>query len=142
MFLPAGPSTGHEQEIRRTARILDLIQRIAVRPHQWKRNALAADFEISERQVQKDLDIVRHRLRLPLQHDRQGYYFTRIPQLPAVTYSFSEALALLLAVQSARQVSGIASAELAAAVVGGETSHSLPFLRGVLLPYLALVRRE
>lgn len=104
------------EEIKRTARILELVQIIAIAPRRYLRRDLAARFEVSERMIQKDLDVIRHGLKLPLSHSPEGYAFDEIPRLPALQYSFSEALALLLAVQAARQVSGIASAELSAAV--------------------------
>lgn len=109
-------SSGLPDEYRRVARVLEIIQYIAARPGWWKRKTLAQRYEISERQIQKDIDIIRNRLGLPLVHDGVGYSFERIPRLPAVQYSFSEALALLLAAQAAQQVSGIGSPDLAAAV--------------------------
>ena len=66
--------------------------------------------------IKKDLQIVRHGLRLSLSSSRQGYYFEETPQLPAVAYSFTEALALVQAAQVSRQVAGINSSDLAAAV--------------------------
>jgi predicted DNA-binding transcriptional regulator YafY len=103
-------------EYRRVARILEIIQYIATRPGGWKRKALAERYDLSERQIQKDLDIIRHRLGLPLIHDGAGYSFERIPKLPSVQYTFPEALSLLLAMQSAQQVSGVGSPDLAAAI--------------------------
>jgi predicted DNA-binding transcriptional regulator YafY len=111
------PSLGRPyEELKRTSRILELVQMIAVAPRRYLRRDLAQRFEISERMIQKDLDIIRHGLKLPLSHSPEGYYFEEVPRLPALQYSFPEALALLLAVQVARQVSGIGSVELAAAV--------------------------
>ena len=104
------------EETKRTARILEIVQIIAAAPRRYLRRDLAARFEVSERMIQKDLDVIRHGLKLSLMHSPEGYYFEEIPQLPALQYTFSEALALLLAVQAARQVSGVSSGELAAAV--------------------------
>jgi len=104
------------EETKRTARLLEMIQMIAAAPQRYLRRDLARHFEVSERMIQKDLDIIRHGLKLALNHSPQGYYFDRVPHLPTLQYSFQEALALLLAVQAARQVSGIASGELAAAI--------------------------
>jgi predicted DNA-binding transcriptional regulator YafY len=103
-------------EYRRVARVLEIIQYIAARPGWWKRKTLAERYELSERQIQKDLDIIRHRLGLSLLHDGVGYSFERIPHLPVVQYTFSEALALLMAAQAAQQVSGVGSSDLAAAI--------------------------
>jgi len=104
------------EETKRTSRILELVRIIAVAPQRYLRRDLAARFEVSERMIQKDLEVVRHGLKLLLLHSPEGYYFEEVPRLPALQYTFAEALALLLAVQAARQVSGVGSVELAAAV--------------------------
>lgn len=109
-------SSEKPDEYRRVARVLEIVQMIAARPGWWKRRTLAERYELSERQIQKDLDVIRHGLKLSLAHDGAGYSFEDMPRLPAVQYSFSEALALLLAAQAAQQVSGIGSPDLAAAI--------------------------
>lgn len=109
-------SSEKPDEYRRVARVLEIVQFITARPGWWKRKTLAQRYEISERQIQKDLDVIRHGLKLSLVHDGVGYSFDRMPKLPAVQYSFAEGLALLLAAQAAQQVSGIGSPDLAAAI--------------------------
>lgn len=104
------------EETKRTARILEIVQLIAIRPRHWRRADLARCFEISERMIQKDLDIIRQGLKLSLRNDGNGYYFEHVPQLPTTTYSFAEALALLAAARTAQAIPGINSAELAAAI--------------------------
>jgi len=96
--------------------VLEIIQQIAVAPGRWSRKALAEDHEIGERMIQKDIDLIRHRLGLELEHDGTTYSFIRLPHLPTLTYSFNEALALITAVRVAQTVPGINSADLAAAV--------------------------
>jgi predicted DNA-binding transcriptional regulator YafY len=104
-------------ETTRIARILEMVWRISREPRHWNRAALATEFEISERMVTQDIQLIRHGLGFDLQSDYgKGYYFTHLPNLPAVSYSLPEALALLLAAQSARQLSGISQADLAAAI--------------------------
>ena len=109
-------ASGRDEEIKRTARILQIIHLIAVRPRRYRAKDLAEHFEISERMIKKDLQIIRHGLVLALASSRKGYYFEETPQLPSVAYSFTEALALVQAVQVSSQVAGISSADLAAAV--------------------------
>ena len=104
------------EETKRIARILEIVQLIASKPRSYKRTDLAQRFEVSERMIQKDLDVIRHGLKFPLSHDRQGYYFEHLPHLPTTTYAFSEALALLTAARAAQAIPGINSAELAAAI--------------------------
>ncbi len=110
------PEGGRDNQIRRTARVLEIIQQIATQPGRWSRKALAECHEISERMITKDLEIVRVRLGLKLEHDGAGYYFVRLPHLPTATYTFAEAMALLTAARQAQAVPGINSSELAAAI--------------------------
>lgn len=133
------------EEMKRTSRILEIVQLIAVAPRRYLRRDLAQRFEISERMIQKDLDVIRHGLKLRLMHSPDGYYFEEMPRLPALQYSFSEALALLLAVQAARQVSGIGSAELAAAIARLEAlfpPEFTPLLRQITSQPMVTVQRE
>lgn len=119
--------SGRPEDVKRIARILNIVQMIASAPRRYLRRDLAAHFEVTERMIQKDLEVVRHGLVLPLAHDSQGYFFEITPRLPALQYSFAEALALLLAVQAAQQVSGISSSELAAAIARLESLFPAAF---------------
>lgn len=110
------PHGGRDDQIRRTARVLEIIQQIAVAPGQWSRKELARHHEISERMIQKDIELIRYRLGLELDHDGSTYSFSRLPHLPAVAYSFNEAIAMVTAVRAAQTVPGVNSADLAAAV--------------------------
>jgi predicted DNA-binding transcriptional regulator YafY len=104
------------EETKRISRILELIQIIAARPGRFHRRDLAARFEISERMIQKDLDVIRNGLKLALGRSAQGYLFDELPRLPAVGFSFAEAVSLLLAVEAGRRNTGIGTADLEAAV--------------------------
>jgi predicted DNA-binding transcriptional regulator YafY len=133
------------EETKRTSRILEIVQMIAIAPRRYLRRDLAERFEISERMIQKDLDVIRHGLKLPLHHCRDGYYLEDVPRLPALQYSFPEALALLLAVQAARQVSGVGSSELAAAVARLEALFPvefMPFLQQMVRQPVVTISRE
>jgi predicted DNA-binding transcriptional regulator YafY len=116
MLEPDDFPDGRDDQIRRTARVLDIIQQIAVRPRYWTRKKLAEHHELGERMIQKDLGLIRVRLGLSLFNDGDGYYFERLPHLPTTTYSFAEALALLIAARAAQAIPGVNSAELAAAI--------------------------
>ncbi len=86
---------------------------------------------MSERQITKDLDILRHGLRFPIQRSGDGYYFEQIPRLPTVSFSFEEALALLLAVRAGGTLAGVDGESLSAAI--GRLESLLPReLRAVL----------
>lgn len=104
-------------ETTRVARILDIIWRVSAAPRQWTRQRLAEAFEVSERMITEDLQIIRNRLRFDVRSERgQGYYFVSVPQLPSVTYSVPEALALILAAVAGRQNPGIPQGDLASAI--------------------------
>lgn len=67
--------------------------------------------------ITNDLEVIRHGLKFELENDRgRGYYFASVPQLPSVSYSLSEALALVLAAQSARRIGGVPHADLSSAI--------------------------
>ena len=104
------------QETRRISRILELIQIITALPGRCRRRDLAARFEISERMIQKDLDVIRNGLKLTLGRSAEGYRFDELPRLPAVGFSFAEGISLLLAVEAGRRNTGIGTADLEAAV--------------------------
>jgi predicted DNA-binding transcriptional regulator YafY len=104
-------------ETTRVSRILEIIWNITRAPRQWTRKRLAEQFDVSERMITNDLAIIEHGLRFELGNERgKGYYFKSVPQLPAVTYSLSEALALVLAAQSGRRMGGIPHADLSSAI--------------------------
>ena len=104
-------------ETTRVSRILEIIWNISRAPREWTRKRLAEQFEVSERMITNDLQIIQHGLKFELGNARgQGYYFTSVPQLPSVNYSLSEALALVLAAQSGRRMGGIPHADLSSAI--------------------------
>jgi predicted DNA-binding transcriptional regulator YafY len=120
------------EETKRMARVLEIVQMIAAAPRRYHRRDLAQRFEVSERMIQKDFDVIRHGLKLGLLNDGDGYYFEQLPHLPTTAYSFTEALALLAAARAAQAVPGVNSTELAAAIARVEAIFPYefqPFLR-------------
>lgn len=104
-------------ETTRIARVLDIVWHINAAPRYWTRKRLADKFEVSERMITSDLEIIKHRLNFDLANDRgKGYYFTKVPQLPSVSYSVAEALALILAARAARQFAGVPQRDLSLAI--------------------------
>lgn len=120
--------SGQLEELKRTARILEIVQIITVAPKRYHCRDFAERFEISERMVKKDMEIIRHGLKLLLRASNTGYYFEATPVLPAVQFPFADALALLMAVQATQQVSGVSSPELSAAISRLETQFPLEFV--------------
>lgn len=104
-------------ETTRVSRILDIIWNISRAPKQWTRRRLAEHFEVSERMITNDLQVIQHGLKFELGNEKgMGYYFISMPQLPSVSYSLSEALALVLAAQSGRRMGGVPHADLSSAI--------------------------
>jgi predicted DNA-binding transcriptional regulator YafY len=129
--------SANDEEIKRTSRILEMVLMIASAPERFSRKMLADRFEISERMVTKDLTVIRHGLKLDLCHSSQGYYFSKPPAIPALRFTFPEALSLLNAVQAAQQFSGVASGDLAAAIARLEAlfpAEFTPLLRQINTP--------
>lgn len=126
-------------ELQRASRILEIVSRISARPRMWTRAGLASNFEVSERQITKDLDIIRHGLKLDLRYERGGgYFFESVPSLPSVSYSLSEALAIYLAAEAGRRMVGIPQEDLSAALA--RLSSIMPeelaplLIRGTMMP--------
>lgn len=115
------------EEMKRVSRILETVQMITLNPSRYRRRDLAARFEVTERTIQKDLDVIRHGMKLPLLHSPKGYSLEKTPKLPLIHFSFAEALTLFLAVQAARQIPGIELSELAAVVARLEAIFPLEF---------------
>lgn len=110
------PISQRDNQTKRVARVLRIIQQINNRPNFWNRKALASHYEVSERSITSDLELIRIKLGLDLKHNGKTYYFADLPKLPDLTYSFGEALALITAARMAQSVPGINSADLAAAI--------------------------
>ena len=145
----AKPSpSSHErnlEETKRVARIIQIVQMIATAPRRYQRLDLAEHFELSDSMIKKDLEIIRHGLKLALRASRDGYYFEHVPTLPPLQYSLTEALAMLTSIQAAQQVSGISSPELAAAIARLEAlfpTEFLPLLRQMTRPPMLTAQRE
>ena len=118
-------------ETRRLSRILQILRLVDANPHRYNRKALATHFEVSVRMIQKDLDVIRHGLKVEMMSSHEGYHLPIPPGLPHVKFNFGEALALLLAVQTARCNSGIHSTELDGSVTRLESLFPKEFI-----PYL------
>lgn len=101
----------------RIARLLEIVWLVSSHPKQWSRDRLAVEFGVSVRTINEDLRVLQDELRLVINNARgEGYYFSSIPQLPSVAYTLPEALALILAAHSARQVGGVSQRDLASAI--------------------------
>jgi len=130
-------SEGRVEELRRIARVLSLLSLISAQPRRWPRKALAGKYEVTERQIDKDLAVLRHGLGCDIQSvKKQGYYVARLPALPAVHYTAAEALALLTALRLAQASGSVDPSSLASALA--RTEEALPIEFAGLLRMLQL----
>gem|GEM_PF-7014972 len=56
------------------SRILQILYLVAANPHCYSRQNLADRFNVSVRTIQKDLDVIRHGLRLEIMPSSHGYH--------------------------------------------------------------------
>lgn len=72
-------------------------------------SSLARYFEVSTKTVQRDIDFMRDRMSLPIDYDEaeRGFYYTSpVENLPLVTITEGEAVAMLVAQKAIEQYSG------------------------------------
>jgi predicted DNA-binding transcriptional regulator YafY len=68
------------EETKRIGRVLRIIQLISAQPRVWTRKGLAERFELSERMLDSDFQLIRHGLCCDLRRACQaGYYFVGSP---------------------------------------------------------------
>ncbi|MBO9351739.1 MAG: WYL domain-containing transcriptional regulator [Thermomicrobium sp.] len=104
-------------EGNRVARLVDLLVTLAQAPKRYTRRELAARYQVSERQIGKDLQFLRERLGLAIERaPGGGYYLVSVPRLPSLQLELPQALALLLAAEAGHMIPGISSQELSAAL--------------------------
>lgn len=76
---------------------------------------LAAEWEVDERTIKRDVEFMRDRLQAPIEYDRKrkGYYYTESTWgLPAISLRETELVALLLARQALEQYDGLPLGEM------------------------------
>ncbi|HLJ68620.1 MAG TPA: WYL domain-containing protein [Chloroflexota bacterium] len=133
----AGSGTPRLEETKRIGRVLAMVERIRAEPRRWSRSRLAESFEISERMVDNDLQLIRNALRCELCRDRSGYYFERGPLLHPLQLTLPEVLALTLAAQEARDTGSVDPSTIAGVL--GKLEAALP--AGVV-PYVRRAAAE
>ena len=71
--------------------------------------SLAAEFEVSPKTIQRDIDFMRDQLRLPLDYSalKRGFYYTRqVSSFPRIAMTEGEIVALLVAQKALEQYQG------------------------------------
>lgn len=119
------------EETKRIARVLRLLNLLQSQPRRWTRAGLSREFEISERMLDNDLQLLRHGLGCVVRRTRTGYFIESGPVLNALRLSVPEALALALAAQHARDARVIDPVPLS-----GALTHIEEALPAAILPYL------
>ncbi|MBV9282630.1 MAG: WYL domain-containing protein [Chloroflexi bacterium] len=120
------------EETKRLARVLRIIQLVAGQPRCWSRRRLAAEFEVAERTIDADLQLIRHGLRYGLCRGQGGYYLTNSPIVKPVQLSLPEAVSLAIAAQQARDTGTVDAGSVAAALAqleGALPPGVVPYLR-------------
>jgi predicted DNA-binding transcriptional regulator YafY len=133
------------EETKRTARLLQIMLMVAAAPRRYRRRDFVRQFEVSERMISKDIELISNITGFNLQGGRDGYYFERVPDLPMLHFDVAETLALLNAIRVAKQMSGVDSPELAAVVARIEAlfpADLVNLLRQVSRPGLITDRRQ
>ena len=122
------------EETKRVARIVEIATLLAAQPRRWTRARLAARYELCERQIARDLEVLRHGLGYHIDRTRDGYVIQGAPIVPRLTLTMPEVLALALAAGLARDSGDVDTITLAAAIAKLEA----------LVPpdTLSLLRRE
>ncbi len=72
-------------------------------------SSLGAHFEVSPKTIQRDIEFMRDRWQLPIEYDevRHGYYYSQpVENLPLVTMTEGELVALLVAQKAVEQYAG------------------------------------
>jgi predicted DNA-binding transcriptional regulator YafY len=96
----SAPFADHKRLVaERFRRIWQLVEDVASQPGK-SRKELAAQFSLSERQVQADLNVIRREMNLPLVR-RHGYRFVTDTQDPGPHFSLDEAQLLLMLLRRA-----------------------------------------
>lgn len=108
----------NRNEGERLTRLIDIILLLSQEPRRHNRAALAARYGVSERQITKDLQLLRDQLYLRVERDPQGkgYYLASVPRLPALQLDLTQALSLLLAAEAGHFLPGVSVQELQAAL--------------------------
>jgi predicted DNA-binding transcriptional regulator YafY len=119
------------EETKRIARILRMVQLVSAQPRTWTRSALAREFELSERMIDHDLELIRHGLRYDLRRGKSGYYFAQGPISNPIQLTTPEVLALALAAHGARSTGTVDGGVIQSALARLEDA-----LPSAIVPYL------
>jgi len=120
------------EELKRIGRVIEIAALLAAQPRRWTLARLSARFEIGERQIQRDLELLRHRMGYTIARTRGGFVISGTPALPPLQLQLPEAIALALAAGLARDSGDVDAAILGAALARLEAlvpPHALSLLR-------------
>jgi len=103
-----------EPELQRVARLVDML--VVLSHQRLRRRELAQRYEVSERQITADLQVLRRALNLEIVSTGEGYRIASLPSLPSVQFETLELLALLLAALAGSRSPGVPQDKLASAI--------------------------
>lgn len=134
-----GPGERRVEATKRLWRVLKLASLITSQPRRWKRAGLATFFEVHERSIDRDLELLRA-IGYETTRTVDGYAFTRTPALPPIAFSLPEVLTLTLAAGLARDSGDIDTISLGVAMAQLEAlvpPSARPLIRFELLQHEA-----
>ncbi len=123
------------EETKRIARLIKLAALLAAQPGRWRRASLSARYEVSERQIARDLELLNG-CGYAVRRTPTGYAFEHAPVLPTLSLDVPEVLALALAAGLARDAHDVDTATLGSALAKLEAllpPGALPLLRRELV---------
>jgi predicted DNA-binding transcriptional regulator YafY len=105
------------EETKRVTRILKILEYLSSPAgRRARRRELSEKFEVSERQITADFQVIRHGLGVALERDSRGYYLKSVPKLLAHPFEFQHALSLVLALKVAMDSGSVDAASLSQAM--------------------------
>jgi len=104
------------EETKRIRRLIEMANLLATQPRQWTEARLANRFEVTERQIRRDVALLRHGLLYQIERRSGGLIISGAPALPPLHLPLPEAIALALAANLARDSDDIDPATLGSAL--------------------------
>ncbi len=104
------------EETKRTRRVIEILNVLSAQPRRWTQARLAKSFGVTERQIRRDMVLMRQGLLYQIERQKGGLVICGAPALPPLHLPLPEAIALALAANLARDSDDIDPATLGSAL--------------------------
>jgi len=104
------------EETKRIRRLVEILNLLSAQPRRWTQARLAESFGVTERQIRRDMVVMRQGLHYQIERRNGGLIICGTPVLPPLHLSLPEAIALALAAGLARDSDDIDPATLGSAL--------------------------